>query len=285
MMPGLPDFPTVVAQALQQRGNSMTQDAFEEKGWVKFPVDPHLSDWVRSVAPQAAGIARNPAHTADWLRCGGTWFAGVDVLGNAPDGSVGNGPPLAGQAAGFCRRLIGAGSMDWGNGQLSVCYPGYPQRDAGESDAAVRYRLNRDTAHLDGLKATGPERRRKMLEYHGFILGIPLNEVPEGASPFVIWEGSHNIIRAMLQKAFAGRDPADWPDVDMTEAYQETRRRIWDECARVELTARPGEAYVAHRFALHGVAPWRATGPAPEAGRMIVYFRPEMAQRESWLNG
>lgn len=262
----------------------MTEAAFYERGWVKFPSDPKLSDWVRAVAPQAVRIARDPVHIANWLRSGGTWFAGVDVLGNAADGSVGKGPPLAGLAADFCQRLIGAGSMGWGDGQLSVCYPGYPRQDAGETDAAFRYRLKRDNAHLDGLKAVGPDRRRKLEEYHGFILGIPLNEVPEGASPFVIWEGSHHIIRAMLESAFDGRDPAEWPDIDVTEAYQETRRKIWAECPRVELTAKPGEAYVAHRFALHGVAPWRSKNPAPEAGRMIVYFRPETGATDAgWL--
>lgn len=261
------------------------QDTFEAKGWVKFPAGPQLSDWVQAVAPQAVEIARDPAHTADWLRCGGTWFAGVNVLGNAPDGAVGNGPPLTGQAADFCQGLVGAEAMDWGDGQLSVCYPGYPQHDTGETDTAFRYRLKRDTAHLDGLKATGPDRRRKMQEFHGFILGIPLNEVPDGASPFVIWEGSHHIIRAMLETVFAERDPADWPEVDVTGVYQETRRKIWADCPRVEITAKPGEAYVAHRFALHGVAPWRAKNPAPEAGRMIVYFRPEIGATARFLTG
>lgn len=263
----------------------MTSAAFEEKGWVKFPFDPQLSEWVQAVAPQAVRIARDPRHVADWLRSGGTWFAGVNVLGNAPDGAVGNGPPLAGQAGDFCKRLIGTDALDWGDGQLSVCYPGYPKQDAGESDAAFGYRLKRDNAHLDGLKAVGMERRRKLEEYHGFILGIPLNEVPVGASPFVIWEGSHHIIRAMLETAFADRDPANWQTVDLTGEYQETRRKIWAECPRVELMAKPGEAYVAHRFALHGVAPWHATETAPDAGRMIVYFRPEIGATDSWLTG
>ena len=258
---------------------------FDSRGWATFARDPVLSDWVDAVAPQAAGIARDPVYVAAWLRAGGTWFAGVDVLGNAPDGAVGDGPPLAGQAADFCRRLVGAGTMDWGDGQLSVCYPGYPQPDGDAADTAYRYRLNRDNAHLDGLKPVGQERRRKMQEFHGFILGIPLTETPEGAAPFVIWEGSHHIIRAMLQQELAGHDPALWPDVDMTEIYQETRRRIWAECPRVEVTAKPGEAYVAHRFALHGVAPWRATQPAPREGRMIVYFRPEIGATPRFLDG
>ena len=123
-----------------------------------------------------------------------------------------------------------------------------------------------------------------MQEFHGFILGLPLNAVPAGASPFVIWEGSHHILRDMLRAAYAEVDPADWAGVDVTEVYQETRRRIWAECRRVEITARPGEAYVVHRFALHGVAPWRAARPGPSDGRMIAYFRPHWTGRlDDWL--
>ena len=61
------------------------------------------------------------------------------------------------------------------------------------------------------------------------------------------------------------------------------RKRIFDECERVEIIAAPGEAYIVHRLALHGVAPWRSAAVADPDGRVICYFRPETPAREDWL--
>jgi len=66
-------------------------------------------------------------------------------------------------------------------------------------------------------------------------------------------------------------------EVDITEVYQATRREIFETCRRIELPAKPGEAYLLHRHCLHGVAPWGATATASPDGRMIAYFRPEFA--------
>ena len=107
---------------------------------------------------------------------------------------------------------------------MSVCYPGYPRSMPGESDAAFRYRLKRDTAHVDGLIPEGPERRRHLREHHGFLLGIPMSKVGGGASPLVIWRGSHLRIREMLLQLYDGLGPGVWGDVDVTEAYQAVRR-------------------------------------------------------------
>ena len=70
--------------------------------------------------------------------------------------------------------------------QVSAVYPGYPKPRQGESDAAFRYRLNRDAAHVDGLLAIGPERRRMLRERHAYILGLPLTECSETAAPMTI---------------------------------------------------------------------------------------------------
>lgn len=75
-----------------------------------------------------------------------------------------------------------------------------------------------------------------------------------------------------------------WPDIDLTDAYHAARREIFDTCPRVAVHARPGEAYLVHRLALHGVAPWAKDAKAPSEGRMIVYFRPELpGPPGSWL--
>ena len=88
--------------------------------------------------------------------------------------------------------------------QISVVYPGYPCAMEGESAAAFNYRQRRDAAHVDGLLPEGPERRRHLREPHGFVLGLPLTQSSETASPMVVWEGSHKIMREAFQKALQG---------------------------------------------------------------------------------
>ena len=64
---------------------------------------------------------------------------------------------------------------------------------------------------------------------------------------------------------FSALPAEQWGEVDATEVYQATRRTIFETCERVTVTAKPGEAYLIHRLALHGVAPWQ---PGPRPGRM-----------------
>lgn len=100
----------------------------------------------------------------------------------------------------------------------------------------------------------------------------------------MVWEGSHDILRAALAEALRGHDPQDWARVDLTEPYRAARARIFDSCRRVPLHARPGEAYLLHRLALHGVAPWEEGAEASVEGRMIAYFRPLLANDTAdWL--
>ena len=47
------------------------------------------------------------------------------------------------------------------------------------------------------------------------------------------------------------------------------------------VTAGRGEAYLVHRLALHGIAPWGAGATAGE--RMVIYFRPESGDPAAWL--
>lgn len=260
----------------------MPSNAFFEKGWCHFAYDPELIGWVK----QAVSVARNvvrAAEAAHWLRCGGTWFAGVNVLPNDARGSVANGPRLSGRAVEFIRDSLGLGDFDWDRAQVSVCYPGYPQPMASESDAAFRYRVGRDAAHVDGLLPEGPDRRRHLREYHGFLLGVPMVEASPDASPFVIWEGSHEIVRESFSRCFKGLPPEQWGDKDITDTYHAVRRRVFDDCRRVEVCARPGEAYLVHRLSLHGVAPWAESATASPDGRMICYFRPQIGGPWQWL--
>ena len=257
--------------------------AFFTDGWCQFEFDPVLAAWVDATLPAARAAVVAPEH-AEWHRCGGTWFAGVNALGNDAAGAVQGGLPLDGDATRFIREQLGIVGFDWEPAQVSVCYPGYPQPMDSESDAAFRYRRNRDAAHVDGLIPEGPQRRRHLREHHGFLLGIPMTVVGDGASPLVIWRGSHNLIRQAFVEAFEGLPAERWGDVDVTETYQTVRREIVDTCERVVVSARPGEAYLVHRLALHGVAPWAEWAGAGEDGRMIAYFRPEIGGAGDWLS-
>ena len=243
-------------------------------GWAVLPHDPALAVWAQAAADAGRAVLADPAMRARWLRHGGTWFVGVDALPNAPDGSVGGVPLPDGVRVHPALRGV------LHPAQLSVVLPGYPGRDPEESDAAHRYRRDRDAAHLDGLLPEGAGRRRHLREPHAIILGLPLNAAT--AAPLVMWEGSPAIMRAALAAALAGKDPATWGDVDLTDAYGAARAQVLARCPRRIVTAAPGQAILMHRLAIHGVAPW-GEGTAPPEGRMIAYFRPLLSRPADWL--
>lgn len=254
---------------------------FARDGHLRLPYDPDAARWAEAACQSAARITRAPKQIATWLRCAGTWFAGVDVLDNAPDGSVA-GVPLVGPA---CALLDHLGLMParWHAGQVSVVYRGYPRPREGESETAARYRMRRDAAHVDGLLPVGPNRARVLREAHGFILGLPLNETAPDAGPLVVWSGSHRIIGPALAQVLSGHPPAHWGSVDLTAAYRAARRQCFETCARVPLPARPGQAILLHRHLLHGMAPWPDTVPDHTGlGRMIAYFRPLLPDHRDW---
>ena len=236
-------------------------------GWLRIGPDPAIALWAAAARPLAvAALADAPR------RAGGTWAVGLDALPNGPDGAVG--------VVAFPWGALPLTPVALHRAQLSTLWPGYPQSDGDE--AAHRWRMTRDGAHLDGLIA-GPDGRRRAEEPHAWILGLPITDCGAGAAPLVIWEGSHEVIRAGLLAALADRDPATWGQADLTEAYTSARRRVFAECPRVELPARPGEATLIHRMAIHGVAPWVPGADAPADGRIVAYFRPLMPSVADWL--
>lgn len=255
---------------------------FARAGWLRFPYEDAVERWARHADRAALAAEADPAF-AEWRRCGGTWFVGVNALPNDGAGRLPGGPPLTGAAIDFARSLVEP-EFALDRAQASVCHPGYPAQGDEESEAAFRYRRDRDAAHVDGLHRIMPGRRRMLRETHAFILGLPLNDAPEGGAPFVVWEGSHRIMGRVFADIYGGRPAAEWPEIDVTEAYQAARRTCFETCARVEVPARPGEAYVIHRHALHGVAPW--TGGAGR--RAVAYFRPDPdpgGAIDWWLDG
>lgn len=241
-----------------------------ERGWRRV-ASVAIARWVAAAEPVARRVV---AESGDAWRCGGTWFVGLDALPNGQDGRIGD--------AEFPWNDIGLCPVPLHPAQLSVTRPGYPQRDEGESEKAFAFRRLRDAAHLDGLLPIGPDKRRMVREPHDWILGLPLNRADAGASPLVVWEGSHRIMGAALRAALAAAgEPLE--NVDVTEAYQAARRQVLDTCRRVELPGRPGEAVILHRHLIHGVAPWAEGAEAEAPGRMVAYFRPLCASVADWV--
>ena len=255
---------------------------FFERGWCRFEFDPGLYGWVEAALPSAQETLEDPRQEK-WLRYQGTWFAGVNALPNDTRGAVGDSGPLRGSALDFIAGSLGLSDFDWDAAQVSICYPGYPLPMAGESPGGARYRRQSDAAHVDGLLPEGEQRRRHLREHHGFILGIPMVEFNADASPFVVWEGSQEIVREAFVRRFSGLAPELWGEQDITDTYHAARRQAFAECKRVELHARPGEAFIAHRLVLHGMAPWREGAAAGDDGRMICYFRPDTFGPWEWL--
>lgn len=249
--------------------------AYAENGWVALPDDERSRAWVAAALPAARAAVADPRN-AHWLRCGGTWFAGVNILPNVAEGRVAGGPPLDGPAMDLLRAL-GLAGLPLDRAQVSVVHPGYPRPREGESDAAFRYRCDRDAAHVDGLLPIGPDRRRMAKEMHGYILGLPLAEADPDAAPLVVWEGSHRLVADAFRSALSGHPPEDWPAVDLTETYHAARRAIFETCRRVPVHARPGAASLIHPLSLHGVAPWAPGAEAGGDGRMVAYFRPQVS--------
>ncbi|MGL6209927.1 MAG: hypothetical protein ACRC14_08885 [Paracoccaceae bacterium] len=227
---------------------------------------PAIAAWAEAaLTPALTALQDQPR------RAGGTWTVGLDLAPNDASGAI-NGTHLPWDVLSLTPQPLH-------RAQLSTIHPGYPRPDAGEPDTANHYRLTRDAAHLDGLLAVGPDKRRMIKEPHAWILGLPLTDTP--ASPLVVWEGSAAILRHALLAALSAHPPEAWADIDVTDAYQTARRHIFTTCRRVELPVKRGQATLLHRLTLHGVAPWH-DGADTEA-RIIAYFRPLLGSVQDWL--
>jgi len=248
---------------------------FGDAGWCVLPKSQAIAQWAAAARQSSLEQISKPEVRETWLQCQGTWFVGVDVLDNDTTGAIGSVPFPPDLAAAFAGPFHPA--------QVSVIYPGYPKPRNGEPEAAFGYRLRRDAAHVDGILAIGPNRQRYLREPHAYVLGIPLTQTSVGAAPMVVWEGSHHIIRQAFAAAFEGIEPQNWAQVDVTTLYQDIRRHIFDTCPRRVIHVPLGAAYAIHPLALHGVAPWSEQATAPQEGRMIAYFRPQLTDVADWL--
>ena len=248
-------------------------DGFQDRGFVIFPPEPAVLDWVSHALLDAQRALTDPGMD-HWYQCERTWFIGLDALDSDPLGRVGGSNPLSGRGVDFAEQYCG-GWPELHPAQLSGVFPGYPQPREGETESAFRYRLKRDAAHVDGVIGEGTPKRRFVQEPHSFILGVQLTQADEAAAPLVVWEGSHRVMLSALRCAFDGAS-GDMSRVDVTEIYQKARREVFDSCKRATVFGAPGSVYVLHRAVLHGVAPWEQGARADPLGRLIAYFRPPM---------
>lgn len=260
------------------RAHSVPAQAFGRDGYVRLAANAGSRDWAEAAWARAQERMADPAVRAAWLRCEGTWFAGVDLLDNAPNGSV-QGVPFAGPVPDLVAAL-GLTPAVWHAAQVSVTYPGYPRPKEGESAGAARYRMTRDAAHVDGLLLEGPARRRILREPHAFILGIALTENDPDAAPLVVWPESHRTMGAAFAAAQTEAS-SDTCAFDLTDAYTSARRAVFDRHTRRPVPLARGAAILLHRHMLHGIAPWRA--PPASEGRAIAYFRPHLDSLAAWF--
>ena len=121
----------------------------------------------------------------------------------------------------------------------------------------------------------GMEKLGETLGYHRFI---PYTDRLDYLAPL-----SNNCAIALAAERVCGIEapPETWRDRDITEAYHAARRQVFETCRRTVVTAGRGEAYLVHRLALHGIAPWGDGARADR--RMVIYFRPESGDPEAWL--
>ncbi len=257
--------------------------ALQTDGFAVYDFDPQVLSWANAAMPLAHAALRDEQLLKQWMICEGTWFVGVDALNTGPTGEAGD-TPLDGEVIRDLIEYLPA-NTPMHKAQLSVVYSGYPKPRDQESDAAFRFRLKRDAAHVDGLHAIGPDRRRHLSEYHAYLLGLPLTDCGPDAGPLVVWKSSHLKVQNWLKQELGNLSPDDWGQIDLTDGYQSLRKEIFDTCERVEIYRKPGEAVIMHRHVLHGIAPWRNAATDNSTGRMIAYFRPEISgDRSRWLH-
>ena len=249
---------------------------FERDGWCIVQHSAAVLDWAHAAYSHALIATQDPDKRREWLRHNGTWFVGVDALENAGDGSI-SGVPLP--TEGIADQVSLPAS--WHRAQVSVVYEGYPRQSAQDTDVAHRFRVNRCSAHVDGLLGEGDPLERHLREPHDFILGLPLNDV--SACPLVVWDGSHRIMRAAFAETFDGVPPETWGDLDVSAPYKAARKQCFDTLTPRQVVVRPGEMTLVDRHLLHGVAPMQDGETIPPEGRMIAYFRPEVADISDWL--
>ena len=130
------------------------QESFEDqllydystKGWVALPFSRGLFHWANTVNNHVNQKLKLMGEAEKDVRCGGTWFPGVNFLDNDPHGNV-DGYNFPSDRTELIKKLEPAFSGFYDRAQISICYPGYPKRMVEESISAFNYRREKFAAH------------------------------------------------------------------------------------------------------------------------------------------
>jgi len=82
-------------------------DYYNKNGWIKFSFDPKLDHWLKSIAQPTFNAIHDKENQNEWLRCQGTWFAGVRALPNDIHGSVKGGAKLDFDSSRWALKMLG----------------------------------------------------------------------------------------------------------------------------------------------------------------------------------
>ena len=264
-------------------GDHLLHD-YSTRGWVALPFSDDLFSWVNGVKASVNQKLQLMCEEEKDVRCGGTWFPGVNFLDNDPHGNI-DGSIFPSDLTDLKKKLEPAFSGFYDRAQISICYPGYPKKMDDETVSAFNYRKNRFAAHLDGLLPIGQHRRRFLMEHHAFIYGIPINLTGEGSSPCVVWEGSHKVVQNEFKSFLTFRKIHSLQDQDVTEFYSSIRKKIFASCRMKKIWLPVGQSYLIHRLTLHGILPWVRDAKNTNVNRTVAYFRPHLiGGHETWLD-
>ena len=268
---------------------------FQQKGWRFLDDDGEFRPWINAAKRNIVSKFKNKQYDMGQLRSGSTWFVGINFLDNGPKGDI-KGVPFSSKIQSDIRRQFGSLIECWDQGQVSICWPGYPRRDLTETLNSFKYRVKKYASHVDGLIPTGNKRRRFAREFHAFILGIPIINSTSHSAPIIVWEGSHLIFRDLFKTLYSGLSEFEVNNLDITEIYQECRRKVFSTCSASIVCCDKNRPYILDRHRLHGVLPWvdatrnlSVTSDTPRseidplAGRAVIYFRPQYEHKLDWV--
>ncbi len=95
-------------------------------------------DWVNEVQKPALATAEDPKFS-QWHRCQGTWFVGVNVLGNDAAGRVQGGAAFRGAVKYFLDRHLAFGTNGFDAGQVSIIIRATPSRAKENRKPPLRF--------------------------------------------------------------------------------------------------------------------------------------------------
>ena len=275
----------------------MNQDwsNLNKNGWSFLNTDHIHYEWIAEAKEQLETKFHQKLYDYNDLRYGSTWFVGANFLDNSSNGNIGT-KSMSKFFFSNISKKFGPNIKYWDKAQVSICWPGYPKKDAKETKKSYDFRIKRFASHIDGIIPFGSKKRRFAKEFHAFILGFPLHNNCLDCAPLVLWEGSHKIFRNFFKEIYEGISFNKISNIDITELYNECRKKVFKNCEVKKITPQFKQPYLLDRHVLHGIDEWREKKNVKcspknhrllnslSDGRIIVYFRPVFFNPHDWIN-